>query len=63
MFAWSDAILLPSKTSAEGKFAWENEVLDKSVIAKGGRAYPGGFVNSRIILSFFMIPFLISGPL
>jgi YVTN family beta-propeller protein len=43
LFAWSDAILLPSKTSSTGQFAWENEVLDKSTLAKGGRAYPGGF--------------------
>jgi YVTN family beta-propeller protein len=44
LFAWNDTILLPSKISSEGKFEWENEVLDKSVVAKGGRAYPGGFV-------------------
>jgi YVTN family beta-propeller protein len=43
LFRWSDTILLPSKTSASGGFAWENEVLDKALSAKGGRAYPGGF--------------------
>jgi YVTN family beta-propeller protein len=43
LFMWSDTILLPSKTSESGQFAWENEVLDKALLAKGGRAYPGGF--------------------
>ncbi|MGI8584308.1 MAG: beta-propeller fold lactonase family protein, partial [Chitinophagaceae bacterium] len=55
LFEWSDAILLPSKISITGQFAWENEVLDKSVGAKGGRAYPGGFAfdekRSRIYVT------------
>ncbi len=42
-FAWGDEILLPSRILADGKFAWENEVLDKSAKAENGRAYPGGF--------------------
>jgi len=41
-FAWSDAILLPSKM-LNGKLAWEDEVLDKSVKNTGDRQYPGGF--------------------
>lgn len=43
IFAWKDAILLPSGIMKNGQFAWENEVLDKSTQATAGRAYPGGF--------------------
>ena len=43
LFTWADAILLPSRILPNGKFAWENEILDKSTNSTGDRAYPGGF--------------------
>ncbi len=43
LFAWSDAILLPSKFLPDGTYSSENEILEKSLRAEIGRQYPGGF--------------------
>lgn len=43
LFAWSDAILLPSKFLPDGTYSSENEILEKFSRAEKGRQYPGGF--------------------
>ncbi len=43
LFAWSDSILLPDKLLSNGKFAGEEEILDRSSRGLAGREYPGGF--------------------
>ena len=43
LFKWNDEILLPDKIFPDGKFEWENELLDKSVKSVNGKEYPGGF--------------------
>ena len=42
LFRWEDELLLPHKIFPDGKFGWENEVLDKTGRAVNGREYPGG---------------------